>query len=337
MKKIVYRPQAEVSRPRFGHCRVWVESPLQLLSAVETHAAGLLGSNTRIVPRQNMPLEATTKALLQAAPRGLAIAEPSRNPPAPLSTDERWVTGDAYSGRVQRALLGPVQSREVVIIDDGLATLALIRQLTSQDPVPLVRERVENSAGRRALGLALWYRLRFMARDQRLLIVSALDVDEPTRERMEQLGIKFAQHRFEWLTAQPVAESFAEPTLVIGSAMSTDGLIHPDPYLEWLRDVAQDGPLAYFPHRRETPHLLELIDRIPNVRLKEHTIPIEMRLRRLRSGQLIRSLPSTVVPSLRLLLGTQRHQVIPQAVPEHWWTAATSRQLREHLSNSLKV
>lgn len=140
-------------------------------------------------------------------------------------------------------------------------------------------------------GLALWYRLRFMARDQRLLIVSALDVDEPTRERMEQLGIKFAQHRFEWLTAQPVAESFAEPTLVIGSAMSTDGLIHPEPYLEWLRDVAQDGPLAYFPHRRETPHLLELIGRIPNVRLKEHTIPIEMRLRRLRSGQLIRSLP----------------------------------------------
>ena len=202
MKKIVHRPQAEVSRPRFGHCRVWVESPLQLLSAVETHAAGLLGSNTRIVPRQNMPLEATTKALLQAAPRGLAIAEPSRNPPAPLSTDERWVTGDAYSGRVQRALLGPVQSREVVIIDDGLATLALIRQLTSQDPVPLVRERVENSAGRRALGLALWYRLRFMARDQRLLIVSALDVDEPTREQVRPavaVAVVVAVPRQVWL------------------------------------------------------------------------------------------------------------------------------------------
>ena len=337
MGDISFLPETEVARPRFGDSKVWVESPLQLLSAVETHAAGLLGTNTAIVPRSNMPLAATTQALLAAAPAGLAISEPSRKPPAPLGTDTRWVTGDAYSGRVQRTLLGPVQAREVVIIDDGMATLALIRQLVSQEPTPIVRGRVANSASRKALGLALWYRLRFMARDQRLLIVSALDVGKELRARMHEVGVKFAQHRFEWLATQPVEEKFLEPTLVIGSAMSADGLIHPEPYLNWLASLAEDGPFAYFPHRRETPQMLDRIAGLPNVHMKQHTIPIEMRLRQLKPGQQIRSLPSTVIPSLRLLLGSERNQIFPKPVPANWWTESTPPEVREHLSSSLKV
>lgn len=332
-----YFPEPEVTRPRFGGSRVWVESPLQLLSAVETHAAGLLGTSTLIVPRRNMPLAATTKALLEAAPAGLSISEPARKPPASVGNDDRWVTGDAYSGRVQRVLLGPVQAKEVVIIDDGMATLALIRQLISDDPTPIVRGRVKNSASRKALGLALWYRLRFMARDQRLLIVSALDVGQEMRTKMHQLGIKFAQHSFEWLAGQPVEEKFLEPTLVIGSAMSADGLIHQQPYLKWLKTLSEDGPFAYFPHRREEAQALKQISKLPNVHMKEHTVPIEMRLRALTPGQQIRSLPSTVIPSLRLLLGKEQNQIFPKPVPADWWTDTTSLEVREHLSSSLKV
>ncbi|WP_431710693.1 hypothetical protein [Glutamicibacter uratoxydans] len=334
---IEFLPEAEVARPRFGSSKVWVESPLQLLSAVETHAAGLLGTDTLIVPRRNMPLAATTEALLEAAPAGLNISDPARNPPSAVATDNRWVTGDVYSGRVQRALLGPVQAKEVVIIDDGMATLALIGQLISDDPTPIIRGRVANSGSRKALGLALWYRLRFMARDHRLLIVSALEVGRETRVRMHQLGIKFAQHNFEWLAAQPVEEKFTEPTLVVGSAMSADGLIHFEPYFQWLKSLAEDGPFAYFPHRRENPEALALIADLPNVQMKEHTIPIEMRLRALKSGQQIRSLPSTVIPSLRLLLGKDRKQVFPKPVPTDWWTETTTHEVREHLSSSLKV
>ncbi|MCW4467110.1 hypothetical protein OK351_16625 [Glutamicibacter sp. MNS18] len=337
MTDFEYVPEAEVARPRFGASKVWVESPLQLLSAVETHAAGLLGTETMIVPRKNMPLAATTRALLAAAPAGLSINDPARRPPTPIRTDDRWVTGDAYSGRVQRTLLGPVQAKEVVIIDDGMATLALIRQLISTEPTPIVRGRTNNSASRKALGLALWYRLRFMARDQRLLIVSALDVGQETRERMHEVGIKFARHRFEWLAAQPVEEKFPEPTLVIGSAMSADGLIHTEPYLGWLAELAADGPFAYFPHRRENPETLKLIATLPGVHMKEHTIPIEMRLRALKPGQQIRSLPSTVIPSLRLLLGTERNRIFPKPVPGSWWTGTTPPEVREHLSSSLKV
>ena len=62
-----------------------------------------------------------------------------------------------------------------------------------------------------------------------------------------------------------------------------------------------------------------------------------MRLRVLRPGQEIRALPSTVIPSLRLLLGPDSRFLYPQAVPDGWWTASTPIELREHLSSSLKV
>lgn len=328
---------SEVPRPRFGAASVWVESPLQLLSAVETHAAGLLGHEVRIVPRQGMPLEATTQALLAQAPAGVEFVQAARKPPAPKSSTDRFVAGDAYSGKVQRALLAGVKAKEVVIIDDGLATLALINQLVAEEPAPLVRARARNSAARTAMGLAMWHRLRQLAREGRLLIVSALLVSPDTQRRMAELGIKFAQHKFEWLSTQPVAERFTEPTLLIGSAMAADGLIHEEPYLQWIKSIAADGPVAYFPHRRETAEFLEKISQIRNVVPKQHTVPIEMRLRVLRPGQEIRALPSTVIPSLRLLLGNDARQLYPQAVPESWWTESTPVPLREHLSSSLKV
>lgn len=337
MMKLTQHDTNEVPRPRFGTAHVWVESPLQLLSAVETHAAGLLGTDIRIIPRHGMPLEATTEAMLRHAPAGVQFEPAARKPPQPKSTAERYVTGDAYSGKIQRALLAGVRAKEIVIIDDGMATLALIKQLISADPTPLVRARTKNSAARTAMGLAAWHRLRQLAREDRLLIVSALYVDLESRQRMADLGIKFAQHKFEWLATQPVAEKFTEPTLLIGSAMVADNLIHEQPYLQWIEEIAAEGPVAYFPHRRETPELLAKISTIDQVVLKEHTIPIEMRLRVLRPGQEIRALPSTVIPSLRLLLGPDSRFLYPQAVPDDWWTASTPIELREHLSSSLKV
>ena len=327
----------EVPRPRFGTAYAWVESPLQLLSTVETHAAGLLGSEVRIVPRAGMPLEATTRALLAAAPAGISFLPEASKPPQVKSSKDRLVVGDAYSGKFQRALLAGIKAREVVIIDDGLATLALIRQLAASEPAPLVRARAKKSAARKAMGLAAWHRLRQLAREGRLLVVSALAVEAHLKTRLHQLGVKFAAHRFEWLASQPVGERFTEPTLMIGSAMPADGLIHPEPYLQWVAQLAAEAPVAYFPHRRETGQLLQQIAAIPNVVLKEHTIPIEMRLRALRPGQEIRALPSTVIPSLRLLLGADSRQLYPQPVPDAWWTDSTPAALREHLSSSLSV
>ncbi|MFI8413288.1 hypothetical protein ACIGB6_12570 [Paeniglutamicibacter gangotriensis] len=330
---------SSVARPRFGHAEVWVESPLQLLSAIEAHGAGLLGTSSRIHPRGGTTaLDATLATLMAQAPAGVRFAEPTQTPPAPGSSGaRRWVTGDAYSGRVQRALLGRIAVQEVVIIDDGLATLGLIKALVSAEPTALVRQRSIPSPARRALGIASWYRLRALARAGRLLIFTALPVDAHIRAKFLALGGYLEGHRFEWLNTQPVSERIAEPTVVVGSAMAADGLIHADPYFRWLHSLTLDGPVAYFPHRRESTAFLELLAAHDKIAVREHTIPIEMRLRALRHGQLVRALPSTALPSLRLLLGGSGVRILGKQIPRAWWKPAASTELRNHLSSSLEL
>lgn len=328
-----------VARPRFGHAQVWVESPLQLLSAVEAHGAGLLGRTSTIYPRGGTTmLDATLQTLMAQAPDGVNFAPASRNPPVPSnSAADRWVIGDAYSGKVQRALLGPLGPGELIIIDDGLATLGLLKALVRDEPIPLVRPRSRAGTTRRALGLASWWRLRALARASRLLIFTALPIEGEIATRFRALGGNLETHGFEWLSTQPVGEPIYEPTIAIGSALAVDGLIRTKPYLQWLRSLTDEGPVAYFPHRRETPEFLAELDTHPLISVRKHTIPIEMRLRSLRQGQVVRALPSTALPSLRLLLGSTGVRIVGKPVPDQWWKSTASPTLRTHLSSSLEL
>ncbi|MFJ6415169.1 hypothetical protein [Paeniglutamicibacter sp. NPDC091659] len=329
---------AAVARPRFGHAEVWVESPLQMLSAVEAHGAGLLGSTSRIHPRGGTTmLDATLQTLMAQAPEGVEFAPSSTAPPAPGSTGaQRWATGDAFSGRVQRALLGYLAVREIVVIDDGMATLGLLDALVSDEPTALVRPRSTPGTARRALGVACWFRLRALARAGRLLVFTGLPVPADTARKFRELGGHLEHHGFEWLNTQPATERIAEPTVVVGSALAADGLIDAEQYFHWLRALADEGPLAYFPHRRESGAFLDRLAAQGGATVHAHTIPVEMRLRSLRRGQIVRALPSTALPSLRLLLGSNGVRVLGQDVPEHWWKPAASPALRAHLSSSLE-
>lgn len=328
-----------VARPRSGNAQVWVESPLQLLSAIEAHGAGLLGRTSTIHPRGGTTmLDATLHTLMDQAPPGVSFAPAAPNPP-PLasSTAYRWATGDAYSGRVQRALLGRIGAGEIIIIDDGLATLGLLASLVAEEPVALIRPRATPTAARRAMGIACWFRLRALARAGRLLVFTGLPVHAALASRFTEIGGHLEGHGFEWLGTQPVGERIPESTVVVGSALAADGLIREEPYLQWLVQLTDDGPLAYFPHRRETPGFLERLAAHSLVHVREHTIPIEMRLRSLRRGQQVRALPSTAVPSLRLLLGANGIRVSGHSIPPDWWTTDASPALRVHLSSSLEL
>lgn len=328
----------QVQRPRFGSAEVWVESPLQMLSAIEAHGAGLLGRRTTIHPRGGTAgMDTTLRALMGQAPLGVRFGDAGLQvPPARSRGTNRWVTGDAFSGRIQRELVGPIRADEVVIIDDGLATVKLLDMLTGDRPTPLVRPRAPRSTARTTLGLAAWYRLRSLARQGRLMALTALPIGRGVEEAFRGLGGHLEHHRFEWLGTQPVEEQFFEPTIVVGSAMAADGLIDPVPYLEWVFEQTEDGPVGYFPHRREEPGFLARLAAHPLVTVHPNTIPVEMRLRGLRHGQNVRALPSTVLPSLRLLLGPNRVRIIGQPVPGSWWTDAASAGLRAHLSSSLE-
>lgn len=328
----------EVERPRSGSARVWVESPLQMLSAIEAHGAGLLGRRTVIHPRSGTAgMGATMRALMDQAPLGVRFAEAALTVPALRRKDtNRWVCGDAFSGRIQRELLGPLGADEVVVIDDGLATIKLLAALASDRPTPLLRPRTRATPPRTALGLAAWYRLRRLAARGRLMACTALPIPAGIERRFRAIGGHLEHHGFEWLATQPVPESFHEPSIVVGSAMVSDGLIHAEPYVDWITGITEDGPLSYFPHRREQPEFLRRLAGHPLIHVQENTVPVEMRLRGLRRGQTVQALPSTVLPSLRLLLGPNEVRVHGQHVPEHWWTDAATPALRAHLSSSLE-
>lgn len=307
-----------------GQAVAWVESPLQLLCVVEAHHAGLLGPTTRVVPRAGLPALRLTRRELDrlGPPEGLEFAEPSERPPRPGRAGRTWVVGDAFSGRVQLALVTSVP-RRTVLVDDGLATIRLLELLVGRRP--LLRARTSASLGRRLLGTAAAIRLRL----RKPTVFTALPVPADLAEAVRATGAGLVRHDFAWLRAQPADRPPPERTVVLGTSLVRNGLIHRDRYLRWLERIEE--PVAYYPHRREDPRDLERVRRIAGLTVYDAGVPAEMTLRDLRPDQRVLSLPSTAVTSLRVLLSARGVPVETVDVPEDWWTASAGPSLRSHL------
>ncbi|GIH28002.1 hypothetical protein Aph01nite_63120 [Acrocarpospora phusangensis] len=304
-----------------GLAVAWVESPLQLLCVIEAQHAGLLGPATRVVPRSGLPALRLTRAEMTRLdlPPGLDLAEPAARMPKPGRT---WVFGDAFSGRVQLSLLTS-PPRRVVLVDDGLATIRLLELLVARRP--LLRARAEPGLARRVLGAAAGLRLR----GGRLTVFTALPVPDALAEAVRERGAELVRHDFGWLRSQPGDVPPDERTVVLGTSLVRNGLIHRDAYVKWL--AAIDEPVAYYPHRREDPRDLERVRGIAGVTVYETGVPAEMTLRGLRPGQRVLSLPSTAVTSLRILLRARGVSIETVEVPDDWWTASAGPSLRSHL------
>lgn len=320
--------------PRPACAVAWVESPLQLLSAAEAHAAGLLGGRTRVVVRAgNEPLTQTAGALDgMGLPPGLELRSERevRRPTGPVA-GTTWVVGDAFSGRVQRALALHGAER-AVLVDDGLGALHLLDLLSDPARPPLTRARAEASVTRSALGAVAGYRLRRLADRGRLTAVTSLPVPERLRATVEGCGVPVARHAFAWLRSQPAGPPPQERTVVLGSALVADGLMHAEPYLELVRRWSSDEPVAYYPHRREAPAMLRALAADPQIHVRAGALPVELTLRGLSDGHRVLSLPSTALASLRALLAGRGVSMEPHAVPDAWWTASTPAAVRTCLA-----
>src|SRR3712207_6332853 len=95
----------------------WVESPFQMLGAVESFAAGHLGSRLVVLPRRGVdPLIYTIAELRRLGlPSGLEIRPPA---PPPRRARGTFAVGDAFSGEVQHILVRRLP-RHLVLLDDG--------------------------------------------------------------------------------------------------------------------------------------------------------------------------------------------------------------------------
>jgi hypothetical protein len=315
-----------------GSAVAWVESPLQMLCAVEAHHAGLLGADTRVVPRAKLPaLAATRRELVRLSPpEGITMEEPEPVMPRPARA-HTWVVGDAFSGKVQLGWLTAFPHR-VVIVDDGLATIRLLELLGGRMWTPLVRARVSAGPLRTALGTAAGLRLRAAARAGRLAVFTALPVSAELAAAVRATGAELVVHDFAWLRAQPLRRPRPrEQTIVLGTSLVRNGLIHRERYFTWLAELGSTETVAYFPHRREDPEDLERVRGQRGIKVYGGGAPAEMTLRGLSAEQRVLSLPSTAVTSLRVLLSARGVHVETVAVPDDWWTAQAAPALRSHL------
>lgn len=316
----------------------FVESPLQFLSALEAHEPG-----ERMLIRARANARGMTSFLDAFDPDWLPAGvryERDGAKPGVLRKQNptRILLGDACSGQIHKALALAYLERklpEVVILDDGLATYSTIETLSASRG-PLVRARQTLKPSRTIMAAHIADRLRSLARSGRLRWHTALPVHKTTRKAFLKTGAEITRHRFERLQALPTGGDHARDTPVIGSSMAADGLIRESAYRAWLEVLLEDGPITYYPHRRETDEFLESLASDNRIRIKHVGLPIELRLINLPAGSTIRSLPSTAAVSLAVLNPDVRIEVTE--VPPQWWTGAAPDSLRQTLnSHTVKV
>ncbi|WP_253719940.1 hypothetical protein [Brevibacterium renqingii] len=311
----------------------FVESPLQFLSALESHE-----------PHEDLLIRARANAkgmtsFLDAfdtswLPENVRLEREGAKPGVLRKANfDRIYLGDACSGQVHKALsLAYLERRmpEVVILDDGLATYSTVEILTAKRG-PLVRPRQKLKASRTVMAAHVADRLRGLAMAGRLRWHTALPVSKPLRKAFLKTGGEITRHRFEHLQTLPTGGSHPRDNPVIGSALAADGLIDAAAYRVWVDEITDThGSITYYPHRRETDEFLADLARDDRVRIKHVGLPIELRLVNLPPGSTIRSLPSTAAVSLAVLNPDVTISVTE--VPAQWWTGASPDSLRKSLN-----
>jgi hypothetical protein len=309
-----------------GAALAWVESPFQLLGALEAYVAGRLGRRLVILPREGVePLEATiTELYCLGLPDGVTVLSPG---PAPRRCTGTLAIGDAFSGKVHRLLLG-TSPRTVVLLDDGRSTRKVMDALLTPG-VPLIRPHIRATPGRALLAKLALLRLKWLIRQGRLQVITALELTDGLRAAALTAGITIQKNTFNWLRELPGDAVPGHDTVVLGTSLVANDLIAAEPYLEWVRAIARDGPITYRAHRREDIRTLGPLARIPGVAVETGQVPVEVSLRGMTSRQRVLTLPTTAVSTLRLITPEARIQEF--AVPDSWWMPDVPMVARRHL------
>jgi hypothetical protein len=310
-----------------GAVLAWVESPFQLLGALEAHSSGFLGERLVVLPREGLGPLATTITELRrlGLPAGVEVLDPGRAPRR--MSGARLAIGDAFSGEVHRLLLQS-SPRHVVLLDDGRSTRRVMDALV-RPGVPLIRPHVTPSPPRALLARLALGRLKRLIRQGRLAVVTALDLPDAVIDGATAAGVPIDRHDFAWLRglrgdAVPVTD-----TVVLGTSLVANNLITAGPYLDWVRSVARSGPVTYRAHRREDARTLGALEHHPGITIETGQVPVEVSLRGMTARHRVLTLPTTAVSTLRLIAPRTRIQEF--AVPDEWWLPEVPTVARRHL------
>ncbi|MEU3243206.1 MULTISPECIES: hypothetical protein [unclassified Streptomyces] len=356
-------PRAGTSGP---HTLAFVESPVQLLNVLEWAHAHVPHATEA---GERAPGAGPDGASVRSAGAGLTLVVLSPNDPmtrgqlrrmAELARDEghevRWeearggttapfhtigglapllrrahriVMGDPFSRYVQ-LLLTITKARDLVVVDDGTATMEFVAQLARGERLV----RWHRRGGRPGARDVLFAPVSSSARrrltpsaGRRVEVFSSMPIDSAPD------GVTITANDFSWTRARFGPPRITKGADLVGTSLVETGVVDPDRYLEAVRSLAKaHGATRYFAHRRESSDKLHRLAVETGLEIVRPDLPLELIARRGPIGRTILSFPSTVVHTLPLaLVGTEVRVAVCDIDPA-WLTETASPRAQGFLS-----
>ena len=310
-----------------------VESPAQLLNVVEwAFQAG--------EPRDDLtvtvlaPTNEATRRQLRAMstlaredglevrwhePRlgGAATARTVRALASELTGVDRLVVGDPFSG-VMQVVMSVSRAPEVVIVDDGTATLEFARQWVAGEHLsrwhevatPGHRRQISHFA-RDQISNSVRRRIRPEA-GCRLRLFTSLDVDLPR--------VDVGRNTFAWVRSRFPVPDVKLGSDLIGTSLVETGVVDGDAYLGGVASLVEQYAVdRYFAHRKESDAKLTRIERL-GVAVVRPDLPLEIAARLGVLARRLISFPSTVVHTLPLVLADTPAELLVCDIDDRWYT-----------------
>ncbi|MCX4971898.1 hypothetical protein [Streptomyces sp. NBC_00620] len=356
-------PSAGSSGP---HTLAFVESPVQLLNVLEWAYAHALRPERDSFPA---PVGAPAGGAAGPPGAGLTLVVLSPNDPmtrgqlrrmADLARDEgyevRWeearggtmapfhtigglapllrkaqriVMGDPFSRYVQ-LLLTITKARELVVVDDGTATMEFVAQLARGERLVRWHRRGGRPGPRDLLfaPVSSSARRRLTPSERRSVeVFSSMPIDSAPE------GVRLTSNDFSWTRARFGPPRITKGADLVGTSLVETGVVDPDHYLEAVRTLAKThGATRYFAHRRESTEKLHRLAVETGLEIVRPDLPLELIARRGPIGRTILSFPSTVVHTLPLALAGTEVRVAVCDIDPTWLTENASPRAQGFLS-----
>ncbi|MZD05020.1 hypothetical protein GTW43_07965 [Streptomyces sp. SID5785] len=312
----------------------FVESPVQLLNVLEwAHLDGAEATVVVLSPTDPMTRGQLRRMAELARDDGHTVRweEARGGPSAPFRTigglapalrgADRVVIGDPFSRYVQ-LLLTTTRARELVVVDDGTATMEFVSQLARGER--LVRwHRRGGRPGARDLVFgpvsAAARRRLTPGPGRRVSLFTSMPVDEVPD------GVTITTNAYSW-----TRERFGPPRVtrgadLVGTSLVETGVVDLDRYLQAVRELAAaHGATRYFAHRREGADKLHRLAGETGLEVVRPDLPLELIARRGPTGATVLSFPSTVVHTLPIALEGTGVKVAVCEIDPAWLTHGVS-------------
>jgi hypothetical protein len=246
-----------------------------------------------------------------------------------LRAARRIVIGDPFSRYVQ-LLLTLTRARDLVVVDDGTATMEFVTQLARGErlvrwhrrggrpgPRELVLAPVSASARRRLTP----------GRNRSVEVFSSMPIEDAPD------GVRITANDFAWTRARFGPPRVADGADLVGTSLVETGVVDLERYLVAVADLARThGAARYFAHRREDAAKLHRVTAETGLEIVRPDLPLELIARRGPIGRTVLSFPSTVVHTLPLALAGTGVRVAVCDIDPAWLTDGASPRAQGFLA-----